>query len=630
MLKEQFLPTPEELASFTFESPSYTEAPDIRSEHDIWRADILAKRYSQLPSFRHSIRAALTEDIRHLCREDVLREETIEWSDYLKKRGIEGTGYDEPLTSISQNYIAFTAKEFGTVERAVTEDLVIKGTQEWAKATVDQPGEYLIWTSPPSKEYFGITSLDNWDAQEEFCSKINIKWAERSVDPKTGEEAIVIITRQITGWPNIRQLINFWEDINQRPFPNDNPESVITDLIGNLTFFSDPQFTPDEVLSYVSEMFYKSQGEWQHAQEMPRVNPEEFWRYEVVVWNKFYLPKALKLLDKIPAGLTDDDAFWQSEKYEEIIQSMDILFHFFYRHLRNEVDEKKGFKNVNKKITLLEQEYTEDVLIKVHGKKISQQELDKHNTSITNLMSVTNRAISVSQCGLLAPFTAPISAMNAMSHLNGFSVGVGGTSLEFGMYMEKISSVEYQQKLLEYYRIEDGNYQEVNLVVNGETVNYMVPESFLEGKGCFVEVVDGQEIAMGPCDIPLDTVFEDANENIVYKMNALEFDQHKAELYDFLFKNELSKADDLIDKNELLSSPEKKIAKKLLAQLEKAVFKQTIGLTEFVAGIQPISKDAGLYLPGQFLTQLHASRNPLHFLEELVFSTSVFSTSYAV
>ncbi len=654
MFIEKFFPHLLDLPSLpTVEEHTGTEhTSEVRSSHTNWRADLYAHRYSQLPAFRHHFSEALTEDMDHLCREEFLLQKNITWEEKIANQEIIGNGYGgEAMLQMTQNYVAYSAKEFGSIDRAITEHLVMEEIQDWAVKTADQPGNFVIWISPPGPEYMGVSSLENWDAAEKFCSKVNIKWSEKSRDSKTGQEITVIKTMHLTGWPNVQQLVTFWEEVNQRPFPCSDRASVLTDLIGNLTYFADPSLTPEKILAYISDRFFQSQGAWQFAAELPQIHQPDFWNYEQQLWQKFYLPEANRLFGQIPPNLANEAAYWQSSEYRKVIESLDLLFHFFYRHLQLEIDRDQTltpFQKAPQKINLLKKTYSDRIKIQLNHKQLTQRQLDRHNDSLASLISVADRVSSVSQCGLLAPFTAPLSAMKNMPTSSSLTMGkLDGAgyrknrltqSERQAAHQEKLRSPEYQLKLAEYQRIQTGNYQEVGLVVNGETVYYMVPASFLEGKGCFVAKIKnaaGQEVevAMGPCDIPLDTVFSDPNENLVYKMTNSTFWAHHQQLYNYVFENEFDQAEEVIANDEQLSATDKTKAQKLLDKLKTKILKPTIGLSEFISGVNSLTDEAAWLLPGDLLHQLKHSLNPLKFLEEIaaqldleqLFSATVFS-----
>ncbi len=610
------------------ETPFYSEAadfqpskerfnPEVTSQESLWRIDFILKRYSQ-GDLTHP-REALRTDFQALAHEELLAQRKMSWSRELHDYGTTGGGYDDPLQRMTQNYVSYIGRENGDISRAILENLMLKETETIAAETAEEPGTFMVWISPPGpveQGYQGITSAQDWTAPEKFPSKIYIMWSE-------GAE---MKTVQLTGWPNVDQLVSFWEKLNGKPFPHGDKENILLELIANLTVKKDFAGTPEEFVNQVSQDFFASQESWSNAVEMPSVNPEKFDQEVEKGWQEFYWPEVQKLLSVIPKDLTDNDPFWSSEEYRQVVQELDLAFAYYFRTLSLFVSQGDKAKMIP--WPKVRKSFHFDCDVKVYGKKASVREMKNHTAVLRTFMDIGNKGFSVSQCGLLAPFPTALNAMKSAGNFNGVLGLNGNFKKEFSpAYAEKLQSEEYQLKLAEYQRIQTGNYQELTLTVNGEDVHYMVPADFLTGKGCFVAEVDGQEVAMGPCDIPLDTIFKDPNENLVYKMSALEFAEHARQLYNFLFADELETAANSIDKNPQLSQTEKQKAKQLLAELETIIFKPTIGLSELVAGVTPFNEDAGLYLPGQITQQLHQSKNPIKLLEEMVFSTSVFSSS---
>jgi hypothetical protein len=128
---------------------------------------------------------------------------------------------------------------------------------------------------------------------------------------------------------------------------------------------------------------------------------------------------------------------------------------------------------------------------------------------------------------------------------------------------------------------------------------------------------------MGPCDVPLDTIFDDPAENLVYQMTKAEFAAHLRQLENYLFAEHFDQVNQAIEENEDLSLTDKQAAKQLLERLKKKIFKPTIGLNEFVSGFTPLSTEAAQLLPEEILHQLLTAFNPMQALESIV-SGAVF------
>lgn len=609
----------------------------------LWDGEIYAKKFSESADFRTHLESALTEDMRGLLKEAMLnqKKQRFEPTRVNPKSGEEGNGYHTPLEPMVLNYVQYCMQRYGNAYRAVTEHLVQQDTSSWALKTADE-NEYLIWISPPSIEYGGSTSeLKNPAVTEQFCSKIYIKWSEKSLDPETNEPVVLLHTIQLTGWPNYDQLIACWEELNGKAFPTTSKTTVVTDLIGNLTFINDKNLLANQVVEKVSEAFFKSQDSWEHAQEMPKVSPERFWKYQEVLWQHFYLPKATVLLNKIPPNLSQDHLYWQTKKAKEIINSLDLVFQFYWRNLEKFVKEEESGKpevlklhdqyiNDAKNRISFEMQTTlkklsktlgRDINLKVLNKKLREKEIKQHQLDLSGLLNLADQASAATQCYTLAPFTMSFNTISKGGQ-GGGSLGSGGFSIDGrdGAPL-KIASKEYEKKFSELQKIRQHNYVEITLTVEGKEVNYMVPDTFLERKGCFVETIDGKEVAMGPCDIPLDLKFEDENENIVYKMSQSQFTEHVRSLEDFLSRENLQVAEKSLAENPNLTTEKRAEVEAMLSKLKKILFKRSIGLSDFVASViipYSVSLEVCLYFTSEIADNLRTSLNPLKYLEELM------------
>jgi|GEM_PF-2111567 len=598
-----------------------TPSPEAKSSESIWRIDLILKRFSQ-GELAHP-QNALWTDFQALTHEELLAQKTMRWSRELRENSTVGGGYDDPLQRMTQNYVSYLGRENGDISRAILENLILQQTENIATQTANVPGTFMVWISPPGpieQGYQGVSSEQNWDEAERFPSKIYIMWSQ----------GVEMKTVQLTGWPNVSQLISFWEKMNGQPLPRTTKENILLELIAHLTITENFSGTPQEFVTQISHDFFTTQKEWRHAVEMPQVNLDFFDQEMAKGWQRLYWPELQKLLSTIPLNLSNQDSYWSSLEYQNTVQELDLLFAYYYRSLS--LLAKSGAKAQAVDWKKIKKAYHFDSEVRLYGKKTTPAAVKLHQKDISTLLDLTNRAVSVTQCGVLAPFTAPMSMANAMSGMNtagNINLSIGGGE-QNNTYLEKVHSLEYQTKLAEYRRIQEGSYQHVALSVNGKVVHYMVPASFLEGKGCFVITADGKEVAMGPCDIPLNTLFDDPSENLVYQMTPIQFAEHTRQLYNYLFMSDLEKATDGIEKNATLSQTEKQRAKRLLTQLKRLLFKPTIGLSDFVSGITPLAENAGTYLPGQLTQALRNSRHPSRFLEQLVFSKSVLLDSPAL
>lgn len=201
------------------------------------------------------------------------------------------------------------------------------------------------------------------------------------------------------------------------------------------------------------------------------------------------------------------------------------------------------------------------------------------------------RASSVAHCIVGTPSSLAMQALKLNPSL------ISLNSPEF-----KILSHEDKRDLLEKIRSE--NMVEITLN-NGET--WMVPQSFLEGKGCYV---DDKGIAMGPCDIPL-------SESFAFKMNLAEFINFVNELERQAFEPVIDEVEDeLLEKFNLKGDEASELAEKI-GRIKSLIFKPVISITELISGdiVKNFHQNKEL---DQIINQLRTSANPLTICEQII------------
>lgn len=164
-------------------------------------------------------------------------------------------------------------------------------------------------------------------------------------------------------------------------------------------------------------------------------------------------------------------------------------------------------------------------------------------------------------------------------------------------------SVKDKRSLLDKLRQE--NMIEITLS-NKET--WMVPSNFLDGKGCFV---DENNIAMGPCDVPLKNSF-------AFKMNKIEFDQFVYGLEQQLLENKLNQTEEEITNNLGPISVESKQLKEKIKQIKKLIFKPTVSITELISGDFICSSVGQSKLVTKIIKMLKNSNNPIQTCEKIL------------
>lgn len=233
--------------------------------------------------------------------------------------------------------------------------------------------------------------------------------------------------------------------------------------------------------------------------------------------------------------------------------------------------------------------------IKKRTQTISDEEKDKlknlKKSMALDPLQPLLRASSVAHCIVGTPSSLAMQALKLNPSL------ISLNSPEF-----KILSHEDKMDLLQKIRSE--NMVEITLN-NGET--WMVPQSFLEGKGCYV---DDKGVAMGPCDIPL-------SESFAFKMNLAEFINFVNELERQAFEPEIDEAqDELIEKFNLQGSEATELTEKI-NQIKKLIFKPVISITELISGdiVKNFHQNRDLT---HIINQLRSSANPLSICETII------------
>jgi len=235
------------------------------------------------------------------------------------------------------------------------------------------------------------------------------------------------------------------------------------------------------------------------------------------------------------------------------------------------------------------------LVLKKRSQTINDEEKDKlkqiKKSMALDPLQPLLRASSVAHCIVGTPSSLAMQALKLNPSL------ISLNSPEF-----KILSHEDKRDLLEKIRSE--NMVEITLD-NGET--WMVPKSFLEGKGCYV---DDQGVAMGPCDIPL-------SESFAFKMNLTEFINFVNELEKQAFEPEIDDVEDeLLEKFNLQGNEATELGAKI-GQIKDLIFKPVISITELISGdiVKNFHQNKEI---AQIINQLRTSTNPLAVCEQII------------
>lgn len=235
------------------------------------------------------------------------------------------------------------------------------------------------------------------------------------------------------------------------------------------------------------------------------------------------------------------------------------------------------------------------LVLKKRTQTISDEEKDKlkqiKKSMALDPLQPLLRASSVAHCIVGTPSSLAMQALK----LNPNLISLNSPEL-------KILSHEDKRDLLEKIRTE--NMVEI-ILDNGET--WMVPQSFLEGKGCYI---DDKGIAMGPCDIPL-------SESFAFKMNLAEFINFVNELERQAFEPEIDEVEDeLLEKFNLKGDAASELAEKI-GRIKSLIFKPVISITELISGdiVKNFHQNKELT---KIINQLRTSANPLAVCEQII------------
>lgn len=142
---------------------------------------------------------------------------------------------------------------------------------------------------------------------------------------------------------------------------------------------------------------------------------------------------------------------------------------------------------------------------------------------------------------------------------------------------------------------------------SGKSEVWMVPRSFLEGKGCWLS---DEGIAMGPCDVPL-------SESFAFKMTLSEFNQFVSELERQAFESEFDQVEqELVQKLGLDDDQSRDLTTKI-KRIKSLIFKPVVSITELLSGdiVKSFHQHQEL---SQIISQLRTSSNPLVVSDQII------------
>lgn len=154
-------------------------------------------------------------------------------------------------------------------------------------------------------------------------------------------------------------------------------------------------------------------------------------------------------------------------------------------------------------------------------------------------------------------------------------------------------------------KINSENMTEIKLE-NGEV--WMVPSSFLGGKGCYV---DEYGIAMGPCYIPLE-------ESFAFKMTQQEFALFVSELEQQVLMSEIDEVEEKLEEQVGLASPLSPQIKEKITFIKQMIFKPIVSITELISGDIVSSTIGKSREIRQIIAKLRFANDPLKVCDEII------------
>lgn len=201
------------------------------------------------------------------------------------------------------------------------------------------------------------------------------------------------------------------------------------------------------------------------------------------------------------------------------------------------------------------------------------------------------RASSVAHCIVGTPGSVAMQIIKL--NPNVFSIGSGE--------LEKIS-VDDKKALLKKIK----NEQMVEIQLSPHDV-WMVPASFLEGKGCYL---DKNQVAMGPCDIPL-------SDSFAFPMSQTDFELFVQELEKQIYGDQLDQIADMDILKSKLNQPEQKRFKEKIEKIKKLIFKPVVSIGELISGdiVKSFHQHKDL---DQIIFKLRTSASPLTTCDDII------------
>lgn len=589
----------------------------------------------------------LRSDLLHFAKEVALVEPVTKFSYYydFEKKQTLGDGYSEGMEVLLSNFGKDLSEKGFSANRATVEAVAFSRIQKYLVDIVQNKRDMsIILTSPPDSVengYHGADSLFNWHKPER-----NHTFYFHIKPQNITEKGFEIHTTQYRLWPNMAQNIQIQEKFGAK-IPDETLNSIrkqdITNvLLSNLILIDHQSFIDytkhHDIDSIIKEMlFFESDKHFRNYKTSPMLDLENFWSFENDYFENFYLDTVLPIFEKIEyLDIEDQNNF---KEIQETIDQLDDAFSLysgiisayikqnntnplfkdaFLEHQLLKILQKKFFDTASYllvKLDFIKQQDIDkipsvDELKEKHQllyKAKSGQTLDKNERKkileLWGFLNMAHISSSLLQCGLIAPFTMPISLLKQPFAFDNI--------LKFQISMSLINVVD-QKLLLEEFK--NDNYVELDLTEQGAKSVYVVPQNYLEGKGCIVG--DNGEV-LGPCVDPETgkrISFDDPRETKAYPMTLTQFREMLNVIEEKINKKTLENVEEKINKDINIDAKDKKKAKNIFVKLKKMLIKPVLGLQEFITGEFVETKNTKNEWINELITELKNSSNPIKLL----------------
>ncbi len=493
--------------------------------------------------------------------------------------------YLDSMETYGEEFVESQQNKGQKTERASVEENSMRKLVEWINSKPAE-GSTLIWISPRGKKSEGYPGLDPKNPNMIYIYEV-----------KNGQ----ILFTQFKSWADSNELQNLQNQLlkigktvphAQRTTYNAQHKTDFS-LIKNLITLS-PETNID-----IEALIYANEQNWPvNRTDFPDIDRESFENIRNQIFEYYYLYAAEVLLSDV-----DPD---NPKQLRQAIKELDVYFASTFETLikwvEDQTEGQKGFldfarndkarnaqrvtRNVipllNERLALQQKALT--------GNKLSFKEVARLS-QLSSIFSISNRLLSLAQCGVFSPVSLGLKNINTLTGLNA-----------------QLSILSPEIKLQMLQNIEKQDYVELDLTHQGANKVWMVPKSYLETPGCYVGE-DGE--VYGPCDIPLN----DPAETLALPMTKTEYETMITQLQHNMAKQQLDDIDNHIKDNFATDSQNPKIQEEF-SKLKEVVLKESQSLQDFISNTT-MTAEARLVLSRDDYLLLLSCATASELLEEL-------------